>query len=55
MANRRRGVVLWKETVQVLVSEETKARLAEAAVIHGLSQSAMARQLIEEGLKTTGA
>lgn len=51
MANKRRGEVLWSEIVQVLVSESTKASLVETAVRQGLSQSAMARKLLEEGLE----
>jgi hypothetical protein len=51
MANKQRGEVLWSEVVQVLVSESTKASLAETAVRQGLSQSAMARKLLEKGLE----
>ena len=50
MANRRRGEVLWTEVVQVMVSQTTKAELSEAATSQGISQSALARQLIETGL-----
>jgi DNA-binding Xre family transcriptional regulator len=51
MANRKKGETLWNKVLQVMVSEKTKAELKELAVQQGLSQSALARLLLEEGVQ----